>query len=176
MKILSSDTSFLRGSCHVPAIGQRIIFVVFVVVTISFPRTSGSEIVTGQTDVDGDFWDFSEGAPVASGPGDLIVAFAHTHFEFWAPAGVLWLDMPPNEVVAAPTDEALYSEFVPVLTSGTFVARTLEGHYVKFVVTYFNMGSICIIDYWYQNDGSTDLDPTVPVAELSVGRIKARFR
>jgi len=79
-----------------------------------------------------------------------------------------------EDVTTAPEDSLAWVFDYPMLTFLTYIVRTSENHYAKFhILAYW---PIVFIEYAYQNDGSRNLDTSVPVEKKSWGEIKAIYK
>ena len=127
-------------------------------------------------------WDFSESAAVGFADGDINYSLTFSVGEplkgspYWIfgnyPAVIAVSDTPYADLTEAPEDTSKYAGGVNVFPDEAYVVRTVEGHYAKFQVIFFEPMTL---EYVYQDDGSRSLSPGTPTEPSTWGRIKVLY-
>lgn len=158
---------------------NALLFLIVLGLSAALPRLSQSTIETG---IGNQWqWDFSNTTSASDSvdyrvlvsrsaeSGTLYSFSATTHgyvdigAALYKVSGALMLD----DVIEASADPFDYKKSECVEINAIYIIRTAEGHFAKFVVREFD------VLYAYQDDGTRNLDTTVPVAESTWGRIKS---
>jgi len=90
-------------------------------------------------------------------------------------AGIQVVNVPLDELDAAPVIPADYFAERLVSPTAVYVMRTGQGHYVKFAQHFPDKGDLTI-EYYVQMDGSPNFGPALPVQPTTWGRVKALYR